>query len=177
METTMTKIKDLVTVTVDNVFRNFLMDDERYELVEHVEVLHTLVARSDDWSSIEAIKNERIKSFLLTVTETFALHASCLVSVMSAGEGHVSKVTADRARRAKASMCPGDEVYDLTLSRRENMHLYAWCLLSEFRDNLRREHVALAACGSPVRAVQMMRALDLMRPDINGVPSDRKLQS
>jgi hypothetical protein len=35
METTMTKIKDLATVTVDNVFKAFPLDSERYELIGH----------------------------------------------------------------------------------------------------------------------------------------------
>jgi hypothetical protein len=79
----MTKIDDLVTVTVDRVFQLFLVDDERYELVDLVDEM------TDDFSEgvrlrVPQTTNERTKLFLQQTIETFALGAVSMTMIAHA---------------------------------------------------------------------------------------------
>jgi hypothetical protein len=79
METTMTKIKDLATVTGDTLFCRFPIDGERYELLNYVEILsqggHFLL---DLWDTA-LISDRDVKMFLAFYDGTFHEAARCYV--------------------------------------------------------------------------------------------------
>jgi hypothetical protein len=165
METTMTKIKDLVTVTVDNAFRNFPVDSERYELVEHVDFIADELLKGNWSRATSPTGSERIMFFTKTVQDTFALHAMCLARVQTEDPLDLGPVVMDRARRAKASMNPGDEVYDTLRDLEENVREYWVVLFDCFRDRLVKEHRLLGAYLAGRKSAR------------NGVPQDMELQS
>jgi hypothetical protein len=137
----MTKIKDLVTVTVDNVFRNFPIDSERYELIDYIGLM--LEESSDDVFPIHVpmIEQWRTKSFLDATFETFALGAVSLLRVqLSVDSSDVPSVVLDRARRFAASLSSWDAGYDPELDSRENIELWVHCIFSELYRRLRSEH-------------------------------------
>jgi hypothetical protein len=143
METTMTKIDDLVTVTVDRVFQLFLVDDERYELVDLVDEM------TDDFSEgvrlrVPQTTNERTKLFLQQTIETFALGAVSMTMIALAGpsQGEVTLTTATRAQRASASLDRME--YRIALTQgdpREVASSFLWFLWSAFNKRLRDEHI------------------------------------
>jgi hypothetical protein len=139
----MTIRKCLVTVSVDNVFRNFLEDSERYELVDHVE--HALVAASEGgvFTYISTIENERIMSFLQATLDNFVIGANALTRCYSEDTGVHAAVVRDRALRCASSLSADDDRYDYLASQSENTRRYTMALFSEFRDLLRKEHIAL----------------------------------
>lgn len=140
----MTMAKSLVTVTVDNVFRNFLIDEERYELLDVVEEM-TSVFFKTEILSVPRIKNERIKAFLEGVIENFALGATSMLRTYAVDDYPtvVPLIVHDRARRAAASMYHGENEYDPDLSPRHNVRLWMWCLWAGFRDEFHDAHVKL----------------------------------
>lgn len=136
----MTKINDLVTVTVRNVFRNFLIDSERYELVDLVESTEALLLEGakPDFSTI---RNERIRSFLEGVDDRFTLGADNLVRVSEAGYPNtLPMIVNDRADRVSASLDRGDlrEVWAYSGCPRCEIRCLLW---SRFYYLLRKEHI------------------------------------
>jgi hypothetical protein len=119
----MTRLKSLVTVTVDNVFRAFPIDSERYELIACVAAIVENV--SDDVPmGIAAIEDERIRAFLYGTAENFALGAIAHLQVSLRGEHGTSGVGIDRARRFALCLNSDDLKYDPCLDYGE--HLVAW---------------------------------------------------
>jgi hypothetical protein len=138
--------KSLVTVTVENVFRNFLIDEERYELLEVVGQMEDVFFNTDVLA-VPPIKNERIKAFLEGVVENFALGAASMLRVYASDERwrDIPAIVLDRARRAAASMCVYDADFDATESPRQQIQTWTWCLWANFDDALQEAHVSSAA--------------------------------
>jgi hypothetical protein len=138
----MTMIKDLVTVTVENVFRNFLIDEERYELLDVVDQISRLSMFAETPRSDFPIENERIKAFIGGVSENFSLGAVSLLRVTLAYEdpGQIPAIVLDRARRCAMSMDPLDRGYDWGLSARQNACIWVSCLWDELGERLREAH-------------------------------------
>lgn len=138
----MTKIKDLVTVTVDNVFRTFPLDSERYELVDHVRTIKTLLLDENSPLTVPAMNDGRIKAFLEQVVETFITGAMAMLRVnMSVPGEPIPTIVQDRARRAAASMNEYDAGMDVCQDARSNVQLWLWCLWSKFSDTLSEAHI------------------------------------
>lgn len=146
----MTMAKSLVTVTVDSVFRNFLIDEERYELLDTVEMMVETFQKKDILY-VPAIKNERIKSFLGTTLENFALGATSMYRAFASDDRWrtVPDVVIERARRAAASLNETDLEIDFNESPEHTIHLWMWCLMATFLDELKSEHVKLEAKFGP----------------------------
>lgn len=170
----MSKVKSLVVVTVDNVFRNFLIDDERYELIDCVEDMHERFFKTNQLVVPSTVKNERIKAFLGTVMDSLSLGAVSLVRVQREWDNpnSVPEIVRDRARRAKAGMNPYDSEPDWEKTATEDAHTYLWCLFSSFRDSLREAHIETGGLFNRGRWHSKVK-----RPCLNSVPSDMELQS
>jgi methionyl-tRNA synthetase len=134
--------KSLVTVTVENVYRNFLIDEERYELLDVVKTMQD-VFFNEDVLIVPPIRNERIKSFLEGVIENFALGATSMLRTYAVDTypESIPSVVFDRARRAAASMNRFDAEYDVDESPRHNVQMWMWCLWANFTDAFYQEHV------------------------------------
>lgn len=142
----MTMAKSLVTVTVDNVFRNFLIDEERYELLDSVELMLD-VASDGNALVVPPLKNERIRVFLEGTLENVVLGAAAVVRVYLADWSEkVPQITRDRARRFRASLNCADLVWiDTDLSARQNVRELSIALWANFFEAFRVEHVKLGA--------------------------------
>lgn len=100
----MTKIKDLVSVTVDSAFVLFPIDIERYELFVAVAwEVQSLLNRGRP--TVSPGLNEGVNSFIRHTNANFSLSARDFTRVMSEGpEGNYRPITVDRARRVQASI-------------------------------------------------------------------------
>jgi hypothetical protein len=175
METTMTKIKDLVTVTVDNVFRLFPVDDERYELVAQVIDVKECLFQGGFSQTAITTDNDRIKMFLSQTLENFAMGASALLRYRLCGPREVlPPIVCDRAKRAALSMNEYDSEVDLCETPEENTRLWLWCLWSSFSDQLRDMHVVRNPAKLSRERALWSGFLEGMKSGyINGVPKDR----
>jgi hypothetical protein len=97
----MTKIKDLVTVTVRTAEATFLIDEERYELLD---LFHMFPTPEEVWNERVIVTDQidRQKAFLEDVSMTFQRAAR--VYVCSQNERPLTTLDADLARRCEASI-------------------------------------------------------------------------
>lgn len=99
----MTKIKDLVTVTVDSVFRSFPVDEERYELI--VTIREYLRDRENGLFGMRASDGNYVYEYLQGMEENLALGAAALALTSFSGYPRdLPAVVEDRAVRCHASL-------------------------------------------------------------------------
>lgn len=138
----MTKIKDLVTVTVENVFRNFPIDSERYELVDLVETMIAHDSLMAVHEFVETIENERTKSFLITSLDSFLEFAKAAIRVVrSDSPDQLPLIVYDRYRRVFGVFDQFDRVQLQVEDEAAALEIATWAILFRFRDVLRKEHV------------------------------------
>lgn len=100
----MSKIKDLVTVTVDTAYRAFPLDKERYELLDVLRVNALAITKYDE-RCFPSDCDERVKVFLNGVHENFERGANAFARVAFAGFPRaLPNVVEDRAERVRASL-------------------------------------------------------------------------
>lgn len=179
----MTMAKSLVTVSVDSVFRNFLIDEERYELLDVVEMM-TQVFFTEDVLVVPPIKNERIRVFLRDIVDRVDLGAQSMYRVSVCGDrGSVPHIVRERARRAALSLHAYDVPYDPTETCEWNCSMWRWALWSNFNALLKEEHVKLSGkfgpASFPFSRVNGREWVQGMLPlaSTDEVPSDMELQS
>jgi hypothetical protein len=138
----MTMAKSLVTVTVDNVFRSFPIDEERYELLDMIGLVVDTMFHGKP-VQFDRIEDERTKLFLLGVHDNFALGATSLLRKLNGWEDpeKIPAIVIDRAIRTAESMNKYDAEYDSDSTPRENVNTWVWCLWANFYDALRNEHL------------------------------------
>lgn len=104
----MTKIKDLVTVQVENVFRFFPIDSERYELIVKVGEMYTDLVDCEDPVYDLTDCEEKVRLSIESILENFHCGAHALVMRRLYPVVGVDKVSIlkDRARRCEASLPP-----------------------------------------------------------------------
>jgi hypothetical protein len=160
----MTKLKSLVTVTVENVFRSFPIDSERYELVAAVGTMKE-VFFEEDVLSTDLVGDERMKAFLYGVIENFGLGATSMLQTYAIGSypTTIPQIVFDRARRAAASMNQFDAEYQWEKTPRENVRMWMWCLWSNFDQALQEAHDHKPQNDLDERAWRMLRAFYLGR--------------
>jgi hypothetical protein len=96
----MTNIKDVVTVTVDNAFRLFPIDKERYELFVYICGMRALASNQDAPVSLPSgIEDDRIRSFLSATRSNFRLGALSIVRYHRSAITALSPIVVDRAWR------------------------------------------------------------------------------
>jgi hypothetical protein len=158
METTMTTAKSLVTVTVDNVFRSFPIDEERYELLDMVGLVVETIF-NDKPLRFDRIDDERTKLFLEGVHENFALGATSLLRKLNGLESpdEIPAIVIDRANRTAASMNTYDAEYDSDSTPRENVDTWVWCLWANLYEALKNEHLDPTERAEEVRRDKNLR--------------------
>jgi hypothetical protein len=106
METSMTKFKDLATVTVETAFRIFPVDDERYELVA---VLEDWISTSDDMSTFrpthQGPRFDAINEFFALTNDNLMSCSAAFLRVCETGYPRfLPLIVEDRARRFSATI-------------------------------------------------------------------------
>lgn len=132
----MYKVKDLATICVDNAFRTFPVDAERYELLVSVE--NWVRSLNEDNSPFLAFETVPVAcasgpcfEFFVATLEHAFLGASALKLVLTYGEKAVSRPTLDRARRFSAACAQVVEMdagfyYTAREERLEKLILVFW---------------------------------------------------
>lgn len=103
METTVTKIKDLVTVHADTAFALFPIDSERYELCAAVAHMVRLAIRGRSTDELPSW-DPRIKEVLDQTRSNFVTGARAFVDLRILGPNNLTDLVVDRARRCEASV-------------------------------------------------------------------------
>jgi hypothetical protein len=104
----MTKIKDLVTVTCDNLFSLFPIDDERYELIAAIG-MYTANRMVGD--NTIAASDERVKGAIERYRLTYKKMALCAIRIAYGRTRELSLLDVDRGNRFLATL--GDVKWDL----------------------------------------------------------------
>jgi len=159
----MTKIKDLVTVTVDNVFRNFPVDSERYELVGLVVGMNEVSRYNDELPKIPTtIQDERMKLFLEQTLGNFIQGALAMIRVKAATQRDaLPLIVYDRARRCSASFGEGYGGLCGELFSHDYVEDIVQDLWSNFLDELVEQHTVY---GKPRNGQPILSSESLYRP-------------
>lgn len=134
----MTKVKDLVTVTVSNAQRTFVSAEERYELFDNLEEVFLNLFLQGRVAIPRELTSERVKMFLDNVSDSFALHAEAYVGVYVCQNQNLPEVLYDRAASVKRCISVEDHqemVLNADLDTAVDDVL--WCIWSGFRDTMR----------------------------------------
>jgi hypothetical protein len=203
METTMTKLKDLATVTVESAFRLFPVDTERYEL--YVAVGRHVMNPSDEgcMKTFPITGSHTINEWFLATIENVNCLADAFVRVSAELPG-LPAIVYDRARRVTATIsnsyddlvfCPTEllgapvervvhELWRCIYGRMVTTHGFSPDLISTLAEGREyREAWALSpgfACGlasarSKAKSLRAAEEKELLV--LNTVPSDMELQS
>lgn len=137
----MTKIRDLVTVSVDNVFRMFPVDSERYDLIVGCGLLVALISDGKFGKFFTAVRDSRVKTHLWGVWGNADLGAvSWLRVTYPAYYGEVLPfIVHDRARRFIASFSD-EQVEHFTRDGRSYYDELMTAFWEGFLASLRCEH-------------------------------------
>lgn len=102
----MSKVKDLVTVSVDSAFINFPIDQERYELLACVAEVADHYLDSSERYYHDTLTKDGVQAYVRQVEENFLLGASSLAHYVTSDdpERFLSAAMRDRASRTKAAL-------------------------------------------------------------------------
>lgn len=98
----MTKIKDLVTVSVDNAFLLFPIDSERYELAGCVMAYNCGILSYAAGERFDT-RDMRVRAFILETEENFRKAATAYARLFTSPWECLKAVDFDRAKRVIAS--------------------------------------------------------------------------
>jgi hypothetical protein len=105
----MTKIKDLVTVTVDNTFRLYPIDSERYDLAKEVWRCYDALTKGATMAPLDQIVCSQKQSFLEQVDINFSRSARAFAFVTQGPSlFEPTAIAHDRSRRVIAAF--GEDV-------------------------------------------------------------------
>lgn len=118
----MTKIKDLVTVQLDNTYRLFPIDSERYELI--IALSRRLTNRKVHCTEVAEHVDETVMAFIDAVEAQLNRCATSYVYIVHLFEEPKSLLELDQARRVEAALT-GEFIRELVRLPSVGSRIYA----------------------------------------------------